>query len=779
MFWNFLKIALRNFIKQRKYHSINFIGLTVALSCCALVVLYVQYELSYDRFHHNPENTYRVAGQAGYGPWFPMIDKNYSDVLFQNSFPEIDKVARFRRSPRKFIRYKEKQFSTSVLITDHGSQFFDIFDFKLKEGAPSVALKEPLSAVITEQVGSNLLGEQPHLGKIIKWDTLTLQVTGVLEKLPQNSHLEFGMLITNNRSIRSSSNYVTLQEGASPKALARKIRALDVATNIYDTLLDVKLQRLSDMHFEKALTFEIKPPGNKNYLYLFSGIALFILIISCTNYMNLSAAIYAGRNKEIAVRKVLGGSKKSLSTQFLVESVLLALLTLPVVIFVIESVIPHYSDFLNIPLKNKYGSSLSSFSTLLGITLITGILAGIYPVFSLSHLSPLNLFRKGNLSGKSGVQLRKVLLTLQFTILIILGTGAFFIDQQLRYIKNKDLGIDRSGLIKISNVYGIEGNEKYNAIKSRFLSDPNILGFTTGMAPGTEDYGTNYIAEGHEQKNDALTFGTDFDYFSVTGVKPLYGDFFEKSEEELPNISLLVNEHFVNSMGWKNPIGKKITLNPGPNQYDRFIAGVFQDYHARSLHEAMVPQFIFARKTRRYPSENLLIKINMENIQASFESIEKAWYEFQPDSPIHYEFVDKDIQSAYQQEQKMGTLSNLLSILAIVLAIMGLVGLTAYIAQLRTKEIGVRKVLGAPTSRILFLLNKDFIPLIIISTIIASSVSFYMINHWLNSFAYRTEINAIVFPLAGISVLLITSITICLQATKTALQNPIVALRQE
>ena len=779
MLKNFLKTAFRNFWKQKRYHSINFIGLTVGLSCCALVVLYLQHELSYDRFHHDPDNTYRITGQAGYGPWFPIIGKNYAEQLFQDKFPEIEKVTRFRRSPRKFIHYQDKKFSTSVIITDHGSEFFDIFNFEVIEGTVDQMLKAPHSAVMTRQTAENLLGEAPYSGKIIQWDTLTLQVTGVLEDIPENSHLDFGMLITHRPAIDGAFTYITIPAQTNTKHLESRIQALDVATNIYDTLLDVRLQRLSGIHLEKALTYEMKPPGNKNYLYLFSGIALFVLIISCTNYINLSAAIYSGRNKEIAVRKVLGGTKSSLSFQFLLESVLMSLLTVPAVILVVETVLPLFSNFLEISFENIFVSSWQALGILLAIAIFTGALAGIYPALTLPHFSPLKLLKKGGITDPRGLRIRKVLLTLQFTILLILGTGAFFVNKQLQYIKNKDLGIERDGIVKISNVYSIEGNDKYNTLKSRFLSNPNILGFTTGIAPGTEDYGLRYIAEGHEERTDALSFGTDFDYFSVMGVEPLYGGFFNKTEEELPKVSLLVNDHFVKLMGWENPIGKKVTTSPGAYQNEHFIAGVFKSYHSQSLHQELLPQFIFVRKTRRFPSENILVKINMKDIQASFKAIEDAWYEIMSDSPIHYEFIDEDIQAAYKQEEKVGTLSTILSILAITLAVMGLVGLAAYLAELRTKEVGIRKVLGAPILQLLILLNREFIALVILATIIASALSFYTTSQWLDTFAYRTSVDFIVFPLAGILVFTITFITVCIQSAKTAMQNPIKALRHE
>ncbi len=778
IFINYLLVAIRNLKKQKQYQLINFTGLTLGLSCCALVLLYASHELSYDSFHPDSKNTYRVTGEINQRSWFPSVSNDYAEQLATDQFPEIQKTVKFRRAPENFAIYGGKRFGTRSMVTNPGSRFFDIFNFNTLEGDKATMLEEPNSVILDESTATKLLGEPPHVGKIIEWDTLTLRVSGIIEDLPSNTHLTFNMMIAADVTFFGVFTYVVLDANADIRKLEDKIVNLDLPENRfpYD---QIALQPIEEIHFAKPLTFELKPPGDKRYLLLFIGIATFILIVSCTNYMNLSAAIYGARTKEMAIRKVLGSSKKVLAGQFLLESVLMAFITLPGVVLIIEGLLPAFRNFTGIPFENLFLSSPDHIGLLILITLITSLTAGLYPVLTMSHISSLKLFKSKGLVNKQGLRSRKVLLTLQFTILIFLGTGAWFINQQLQFIQNKDLGIDREGIVKVSNIYDLSDAEKYNTIKTLSLNSPHILGFTTGTPPGTETFGMAYQAEDHEVRNDALSFATDFDYFEVMGVKGTYGDFFEKSPDQLPNLSLLVSEKFVEVMGWDDPIGKKITFNPGPNGRDRFISGVFEDYHALSLHEEIVPQFIFARKSLRRGFENILVKINMQNVPEAFEAIETAWYSVMPDSPILLEFMDDDIQAAYEQEQKAGTLSMVLSLLAVSLAIMGLVGLSAYMAQLRTKEVGIRKVLGAPVRQILFLMNREFFLLIGIATVIAGSLSYYAVSLWLDTFVYRTSINTIIFGLAGALVLLITFVTVSIQSARTAMQNPVRALRHE
>ncbi|OEK00283.1 hypothetical protein BFP97_01590 [Roseivirga sp. 4D4] len=779
MLLSYLKTTFRNIRKQSAYYCFNYIGLTLGLTCCALAILYVRYELSYDDFHHEPKNTYRVTGEINNRAWFPSIQDIYAERLMNGTFPEIKKVAKFRRTPQQFAIYGDQRLPTRTLVTNPGSELFDILNLESSEGNPKEMLAEPNSIVMTESSANALLGDSPHLGKIIKWDSLTLKVSGILEDIPDNSHLTFNALIAADIQFYGVFTYMILEDDTDLNALEEKIVSLDIPDNQFP-IKEIALQPIEAIHLADPLTFELKPPGDKGYLYLFSSVALFILIISCTNYINLSTAIYAGRTKEVAIRKVLGSSKRNLNFQFMSESLLLAFLTLPLVILTVELLLPTFRNFVDVQLNNEFLTSPQHIAMLLVITLSVGLIAGIYPVVAMNRFSPLKLFRGKNFVGSHKMSLRKILLTIQFTLLIFLSAGAYFINQQLRFIRHKDLGFAKEGIIKVSNAYNIRSGEQYNAIKTQSLSSPHVLGFTTGMPPGTENYGLPYQAEGHEIRNDALSFGTDPDFFEVMEVEGVSGEFFEKGPMDLPRLSLLVNEKFVETMDWKDPIGKTITLSPGRNnQRDRIVAGVFKDYHTLSLHNEVVPQFIFVRNGLASPSENIMVKINMKNIRSSLEAIEKAWYSVLPDVPIEYEFMEEDIQAAYVQEQRVGRLSVILSTLAVLLAIMGLVGLAAYMAQLRIREVGIRKVLGASTRQIMLLLNREFTMLVVLSTIIGGALCYYMLGAWLDTFAYRTSIDILVFPAIGALIFIVTFLTVSAQSAGAALQNPVKALRHE
>lgn len=779
MLRNYLLVALRNFKKQKLYHSINFIGLTIGLSCCALVLLYLNHELSFDDFHQDSTNTYRVTGELNERTWFPSIMNEYAERLMTGDFPEVLKATKFRRAPMNYAIHQNNRISTRAIVTNTGSDFFKVFDFASIEGNKQNMLKEPKSAVLSESLAKSIFEEGPFVGKIFQWDTLSLKVTGVLEDLPSNTHLAFDLLIAENVPLVGVFTYITLHEGANVEQLEKKISEIDIGNDNY-YISEIDLQPIESIHLAEPLTFELKPPGNKKYLYLFSGIALFILVISCTNYMNLSSAIYAGRTKEMAVRKMMGSTKKDLAIQFLIESVFMTLLTIPVVLLITSLVLPIFSNFVEVPLANDFLTSPELLLLLLSVALITSLFTGIYPGISMTHFSVLRLFKGHGLANSNGLNMRKILLTGQFIILLLLGTGAFFINKQLQFIRTKDLGINQTDIVKVSNIYDIYRTDKYQTVKSIALSNSNILGVTVGTPPGTESYGFPYQAEGHEERSDALSFATDLDYFDVMEVEGLYGDFFTRRAEDQPNVSLLVNEKFVELMGWEDPIGKKVTMSPsGRNPRDHFVAGVFKNYHALSLHKEIVPQFIFARKNIRGAYENILVRIDMNNIKESFEAIEEAWSSVMPNSPIICEFMNEDIQKAYEQEQKAGELSLILSVLAIVLSVMGLVGLASYLSELRTKEVGIRKVLGASFGQILLLLNREFVFLILIATAIAGTIGYYFISKWLEAFAYRTSIEIIVFPLAGLLVLGITFLTVSIQSGKAASKNPVESIRYE
>jgi putative ABC transport system permease protein len=377
--------------------------------------------------------------------------------------------------------------------------------------------------------------------------------------------------------------------------------------------------------------------------------------------------------------------------------------------------------------------------------------------------------------------MRRVMMITQFTLLIGLGAMAYFTNKQLQYLANKDLGFETEGVIKLKQAWALEGTDEIKNLKTRLMENPSILGVSQGYVPGDEDYTVNYQPEGSDiVYNDALSAGTDFDYFNLLNIEGLYGPYFNESSNEHPRTSLLVNEALVRRLGWENPIGKRINTRPdSPEPRYQEIRGVFQDYNFFSLHQEVTPMLLYARDNREYVNQNILVKVNTQNIAEMLTYIGTVWDQFVPDSPVRYELMENDIKKAYSNDSTTAKLSIVLSALAIGLAILGLVGLTAYIAELKTKEVGIRKVLGAPIFHLLMIFNKEFFPSVGIATVLAGVLGYYAVSQWLGNFAYSVNVDILVFLIAGISVLLITMVTVSIQSAKTASRNPVNALRCE
>lgn len=786
MLKSFLKIAFRNYSKQKLYHLINFTGLTIGLSCCALVVLYVQHESGYDNFHHNPDETYRFAGKRVYGPWIPSMEMKYTQELMKHPVPGMSNMVRVSRTPSKYSTVGNQKFNTNkTLILEPGSRFFRLFNFPLLQGNPESLVSSPNTAVLTASLAEKYFPGQSAVGQTFKFDTLLVKVSGVIEDLPTNTHLEFEQLIVHptylDRDNGASIFYSQVNPNVDANEVANKIQNFNLGLNEYDSLAGVRAQPIESIHLNSKMTFELKKGGNKSQSFIFGLIAFIILIISVTNYTNLSSALYSKRSNEIAMRKVLGSSKGQLSFQFMFESVLIACLCLPVVIFIIESLLPAFSNFIGIKLENKFISDPVSILLLVSIAILTGVLGGIYPSFVLPQLKILNLFRRESRSHKGGLMMRRIMITTQFTLLIGLGAMAYFTNQQLQYLADKDLGLETEGVVKIKQAWSLQGADNIRNLKTRLMENPSVLGVSQGYVPGDEDYTMNYQPEGSDVVySDALTAGTDHDYFQLLDIQGLEGPYFSEASNEHPRTSLLVNEALVRKLGWENPIGKRINTRPdSPQPRYHEIRGVFKDYNFFSLHQEVTPMLLFARDNREYVNQNILVKVNTINTAEMLDYISTVWDEFVPESPVRFELMETDIKKAYQNDEHTAQLSIILSALAIGLAVLGLVGLTAYISELKTKEVGIRKVLGAPLVSLLMIFNKEFLPSLLIATGLAGALGYYAVTQWLGSFAYRIDINLLVFILAGVLVLFITMLTVSLQSAKTASQNPVKALRHE
>lgn len=793
---NYLKTARRNSIRHLAYYTANLIGLTIGISCFGMMLLYAHHEMTYDDFHHNSEELYRINGQPSYSDsWFGSIPDEYSNLLVRDQIADVSDYVILGRTSRKFVEYVDedlatnynrKRFSeTGVLTTTSKSRFFEMFDFKVIDGNKDYFLQQPYSAVITESTRLRYFGSADPIGKTLKFDEKLFKVTGVIQDIPSQSHFKFDFLVTYDEHIIGPLNneitYIRVKSADKLPLIKRQL--LSAVTNIasqYDSLRNVELQAVQDIQLHSEhISFGMKPKGSTHNLKIFSLIAIVILIIACTNYMNLCTAIYTHRRTEIGVRKILGGTKGSLTKQFLIESVSIAFLTIPLTVLLTSTVLPYLNNFLEVQMTNQFIENLWFALILVGITMLTGLIAGAYPSVILPRIHVLNLFKKENHDLKKGLNMRKVLITIQFTLLIALGSGAYFINKQLQFTTNQDLGIKTEGVVKLKQAYALKDN--YQQFKTALLTKkPFIQMVSHGSAPGDKDYFSEYQAEGEEVKKDALYNITDDDYFELLGIEGLYGPYFNEPANERPLKSAIVNEAFVKNLNWEDPIGKTYIpdpMDPKPAKY--IIRGVVKDFNFFSLHQKISPYVFMVKTNTRQMFQNVLVKIDLNYSQEAFKWIEETWAEILPEEPLHYEFLNEDIQKQYKSDKRVSLLSFILAIVAMAQAVLGLVGLSAFMTSLRIKEIGIRKVLGAPLSAIIILLNKEYILLVTISTIIATGLGYYFVAGWLDAFAYRISIGLHVFPLIGLFALAVAMFTVSHQSYRASRVNPSTTLRSE
>ncbi len=782
---NFFKVFGRSAKRNLRFSLINLFCLVVGLSVVSFSLLYLKNETSYDSFHEKASNTYRIVGQRAYGPWFPSLEIPETRRILNNEYTWLEKVTCFSRVPDRFVQVDGKKFPESkVIVVESGDSFFEVFDFKMIHGNRNEVTNNTNALIISESHAKKYFGHDNPIGKSIYFDSLAVSVTGVFEDLPINTHLAFDLILVSDQyysSKHSAFMYVVTSE--SPEFVGKEVLRLareenhDFGIDPEELMIDVEVQNITDIHLNSSLTFELKTGGDKNQLSIFGATALIILLISCTNFTNLSTAIFSHRRKEMAVRKVLGSKKSSLSIQFLFESILMSLVALPITIVITIYSLPYYNQFIGIPFTLDHLLDFSFILILLSITVITGFLGGIYPSLIMPKIRLLNLF-KSNFSLGSHGGVRKALIGLQFFLLIGLGTVSFVINEQLSYINNFNIGVDKDGLVKLKRAWSFEGAEQIRSFKNKLLSQSFILGVSQGYISGDEDYPMTYLPEGFDVPlQDALWNPTDLEFLDLVDVSGI-GPFFE--EKEHPRSSLLVNETFVKNLGWDDPIGKKIDLSPeNPNSKLHEIRGVVSDFNFFSLHQEVTPQMIQLNQDRSYVDRNILIKIDLAHTNEAFAWIEQVWEEFQPSYPINYAFVDQDLQRAYEKDLQTALASELLSVLAAILSITGLIGITAYLISQKTKEIGVRKILGASSRNLLIKFNSEYLPLIAMATIFSSLVSYFFLNRWLENFAYRVSIDLVIFPAGGLILAFIVISTVSLEALKTIKSNPVDALRYE
>lgn len=791
MFKNYLKIALRNFLRQKTYAFINMAGLGIGMACCILLLLFVQDELSFDRFHQNADRIYRIVRESKYEDYIDHFAHTPAPLApaLMRDFPEVVNAVRFAYRQRQLVTYQNKQFwEERFMLAD--PSIFEIFTFPLLKGNPKTALQNLYSIVITEDMAKKYFGEEEPIGKRLRvgsYQTKDYVVTGVLKNIPGNSQLQFDFLASFQHQKANiswwASNYTTFillpngdsaadLEGKFPDFIGKYLGEGD------KNRIKFHLQPLTEIHLHSKLRSDLPTNRDISHIYIFSGIAFIILLIACINYMNLATARYAGRAKEVGMRKVVGAQRAQLIVQFIGESILLSFIALVLALILVEVFLPTFNQLANKNLQFKYFANLSTLAGLAGITLFVGLVAGSYPALFLSASKPISILKSGSQAGeyRTSTFIRKGLVVAQFSFSIIFIFCIMVVYNQLSYIRNKNLGYDKDHIV-VMPIYFSEMQSKYPIFKNEIVQNSSVSGATaTAYLPSKQGYNQNAWWEGlpdDEFSNMMRWIPADRDFIETLGMEIVAGRTFSLPQGGLVEVEdeYILNESAVKHLGWRNPIGKQFKIIKKGT-----VVGVVKDFHFRSLHHEIEPLVLYNfHKIYHY----LLVKIQPTEISSTLAFLKQKWQSIAPGQPFQYFFLDEDFDRIYKSETRLSNIFGYIAGVTILIACLGLLGLSSFAAERRTKEIGIRKVLGASVLNIILLLSQDFSKWVIVANIIAGPIAYFSMNKWLQNFAYHTSIGTELFILAGIATLMIAIVTVSYQAIKAALTNPVEALRYE
>lgn len=802
---NYLKVALRNIKKHKSFTIINVSGLAIGLACCILLAIYINSELSFDNYHTKKDRIYRVGEEMSYANFNSKQTATNGVIAeaLKAKYPEVEETSRFRYN-RTSVKYKEKQFTERFYFTD--KSVFNIFSWPLLQGDPNTALDAPYSIVLTAEMAAKYFANEDPIGKIIILnETEEYTVTGILDNIPRYSTLRFNGLCSfstlytgKNMSPRiltdwtshNFNTYVLLREGVDKTEFQKKIR------NIYFEYAAEELEASGASYFvflQPIRDIYLRPLrqnfGPISYVYIFSAVAVFILLIACFNFMNLSTSRSMTRAVEVGVRKVLGANRGRLIKQFLTEALLLSIFSMIIAIVIAISLLPVISNYAQRDLYKDIFEIPWLFPGLLLIAIIVGLLAGSYPAFILSRFEPIQVIKNKLQGPKTNVNFRRILVLTQFVISIALIIGTGLIMQQLNYLKTKDTGFDKEHVVCISVRDQLVRNT-LPVIQGKFRQIPEVI--NTGAASRLPGWGgpmNSKIPDGFSEDNTQLMqeINVDEHFLPTMGIKIVEGRNFSKVYGNDPRGSVIINETAAKTFGWENPIGKVIQT---PNTDDpelikkekRIVIGVVKDFHLSTLTTEIRPFFI--ANVLDYPFaygkiQALATRIQPGDISATINKMEAIWEDTFPDKPFTYYFLDADFNEQFINIERSRDIISYFTFLAIFIACLGLFGMVAYAAEKRTKEIGIRKTLGCSVAQIMTLLSKELIALVLLSNLIAYPIAYFSIAQWLKDFPYRIDINIYIFLLSTFIAVIISLLTISYQSLKAAMANPIDALKYE
>ncbi len=779
MLKSYLKIAFRNFRRNKVFSFINIFGLAIGMAVCIMLLLWVQDELSFDKFHENSNQIYNLVQE---GIWNDGQTYGNRTIpyrlapLMHELNPEVENHVRLRSIGGMMMTVDDKTFyEDNVLLTELA--LFDIFSFDLVVGDLETAFNEVHNLIITENTAKKYFGDEDPIGRIIRYDDREdFTITGITANPPKNSSIYFSMImpfeILGERRINSwsweSSGYIMLHENTNVETFRQKIENT-IIDNSPDSKNLVRIQPLSRVHLYTPLD----EPNTLIYVLIFAAIGIIVLLIACINFMNLSTARSAKRANEVGIRKVVGATRHGLIKQFLSESLLTAVLAMIIAFVLVELFLPAFNNLAH----KELDISLSNITFLIGllvITLLVGLISGSYPAFYLSHFNPSKVLKSGN-APKTKNRFRTILVVFQFSISIALIISTATVYYQLRYIQNKDLGFTKDFIVRVP--MNTELDASFDAFKEEMLKNPNILGVTaSSTSPANVGNVNPAVWEGKMDDENILFnfFLVEKDFLKVFDIELLEGENFQKDYIRGEPVPYIVNESAVNLMQLENPVGKRFMMYDEQN--DGEIIGVVKDYNFQSLTNDIGPIMI---TTIKWWWGSTYIKVSPTNVKNSMEYIEEIVTKFSPSFPFEYSFLDEDIELMYTEFYEMGSIIKYFAILAIFISCLGLFGLASFMTEQRTKEIGIRKVLGSSVGEIVFLLTQGFSKWVLLANIFAWPIAYFAMKKFLELFAFNSGINIRLYVISGILALLISIITVGYQTLRVANANPVKALKYE
>jgi len=780
MIRNYFKLAFRNMFRHKLFSLINLTGLAIGLFSFILIILWVQDESSYDRIYDNYQNIYRLVGDADLG------DKIFKAVVTPGEFapylneeiPEIVNYTRYRpHSSEELVKIGDKSYYEKR-ISFADSTFFSIFSLDVIKGDLDGALDDPYSAVITRSIAEKYFGDQEPIGATFDVFEGRLQpvIKAVIEDLPLNTHFEFDILLPmmlmgpfdwGNHYFNA---YFSLHPQANPEVVNNKIREA-IAAKELDFKAKYYLQAITDIHLRSDFNIDMNNTTSEinNNVYIFTYIAFFILLIACINFMNLSTARGGTRAREVGMRKVIGADRKSLIGQFLGESLIFSFLSMILALALVEIFLPTFNIITGKQVGLLRSSNLSLLGGLTGLVVITGLAAGSYPAYFLSAYNPIKAI-KGN-TGRKSAGLRRILVIFQFALAVILISSTYIVINQLNYIQSRDLGYDDENLVYVQ--INDDLRENFEAARELWMQQPEVQNVTrsSDIPTNTIHLWSGFNWEGAENSENAMMnfYTVDQNFISTIGFNIVEGRNFNQSEAD--NINFIINESAVSFLGWEDPIGKWFEQNGVRGE----VIGVVKDFNYKTIHTNIEPLAIRIGDYHQY----IILRLAGDDLKSSLQKVESVWMKISPDYPFDVRFIDREIEKLYVSEMRTGRIFSYFTFLTILVSCLGLFGLATFIIEQRTKEIGIRKVLGSSIGKLVLLLSRDFTRWVFLANLIAFPISWYLMQKWLQNFAYQIKIKPIFFVISFIISILIALITISLKTIRSANANPVEALKYE